>query len=311
MADEAAETAFLAPNPFVGTALAKRPPFPVWAIVLIVPLALLALLLVVVSVLLLLAVPVPVLPPLSKQSSLSTADIVALLAGGLTGLLAVGTFVLAAYTRQAVSAGLAETQVAQATLQQAQRQVEIAQAQVTATLQQAAIAQTSLEASWRPLLTDVPGGQYIEKLENRPSELVRVDHGQVDVFIDNQASQLVCRIPFRNIGAGPAFVVGADLSGGGVSWNPASMSRSIIAAQELTLVIFNLPMDRADLQPLINAVQQAQSPTATLAYTDQGGQNRWRTTLFLHSENKKDWKVRQVAVYTGDATEPLAMSGPS
>jgi hypothetical protein len=92
-------------------------------------------------------VPVPVLPPLASQRSLSTADVVALLVGGLTRLLAVGTFVLAAFTRQAVSAGLAETQIARETLRHAQRQVEIADEQVKATNRQAAVAQATLEAS--------------------------------------------------------------------------------------------------------------------------------------------------------------------
>jgi hypothetical protein len=139
------------------------------------------------AILLLGGVSVPFLPPLSKASAPSTADAVALLAGGLTGLLAVGTFILAAYTRQAVRAGFAETRFALDTLREVQRQVEIADAQVTATNRQAEVAQATLEASWRPLLTDVPRGQYEETAQLFGAMATVNDYGRVSVVYDSGA----------------------------------------------------------------------------------------------------------------------------
>jgi hypothetical protein len=287
-----------------------RASFPAWLALIVTVLALAALVVVVTAVLLLLGVAVPLLPPLSTASTLSTADAFALLTGGLTGLLAVGTFVLAAYTRQAVSAGLAETRVAQETLLQAQRQVEIASDQVTATNRQAEVAQATLEASWRPLLTDVPLGQYVERSAMYGAMVIERDYGQVNVSSNATDTETTCEVSFRNIGSGPAIIKGAGITGDGVDWNVDSMSRTIIAPGEFTTVTSKIPHERPDLKRLVDAIEQGQVLTVGLSYTDQGGRNRWRTTFFLHRENE-DWRVRQVAVYEGDAVEPIAMSAPT
>lgn len=90
------------------------------------------------------------------RQHLSAADLASSAVAGATLMLAVFTAYLAIATRASVAATRREAAIAEQALAAAQEQARIGAEEVKATNRHAEIAQETLEASWRPMLVDVP-----------------------------------------------------------------------------------------------------------------------------------------------------------
>lgn len=259
--------------------------FPRWALAIVLPLGLLSLALVVLSALLLARVPVPVLPPLATASQLTTGDVVALLAAAFTSFLAIATVILAAYTREAVAVGMAEIDIAQTTLVEAQRQVRVAQDQVVAIEKQAAVAQAILEASWRPILIDAG-----------------FDDNRKYLDIYDAQKRLTIIAPLRNAGNGLAIITGLSLEAD-TQTAVGQLSASIVASGETVWLTFDMTADTLDsgfdrTDRIVNAVRTGQPILATTSYTDQEGRSRWISKAHISASQARN-------------PEPLALHNPA
>ena len=237
---------------------------------------------------------IPDIPAPSFRDGVTLADLGSLVVAGATVVLAGFTALLALMTSRSIAATRREAGIAESALAIAKRDADI--------------SELALEASWRPRLVDVPYGQYRVPDAMGQSDLARV----IVARLPGPPATRV-EIPLRNIGTGPAFIQGAalsvdseaDLSGG-------SISRTIVAPQELTRIRFDVPRDRAELQPIVNSLDKGdRAVLIEVKYTDQGGGRTYRSQAHLHLTAPSGWRVRQVALFDGDSRTPFAMSGPS
>ncbi len=238
---------------------------------------------------------VPDIPAPSFREGVTLADLGSLVVAAATVLLAGFTALLALVTSRSIAATRREAGIAEAALAIAKRDADI--------------SEQALEASWRPRLVDVPWGQY------RVPDSIRGHYDLATVIVHklDQTSATRVEMPLRNIGTGPAIIKGAGLSvDSDVGWSGASISRTIVAPDELTRIRFDVPHDRAELQPMLDTLDQGnRTVLIDVAYTDQGGTRTYRSQAHLHHTATSGWRVRQVALFDGDAKTPFAMSGPS
>jgi hypothetical protein len=231
----------------------------------------------------------------SFRDGVTLADLGSLVVAAATALLAGFTALLALMTSRSIAATRREAGIAEAALAVAKRDADI--------------SEQALETSWRPRLVDVPWGQY------RVPDTIRgqYDLATVTVHRLDQSPATRVEIPLRNIGTGPAIIKGAGLSvDSDVGWSGASISRTIVAPDELTRIRFDVPHDRAELQPMLDALDKGnRTALIDVAYTDQVGTRTYRSQAHLHKSETSGWRVRQLALFDGDSKTPFAMSGPS
>jgi hypothetical protein len=244
-----------------------------------------------------------------------------------TLLLATSTVLLAVFTGRSLALGRAELAVAEGSLKAVQEQgqklaeqvaatqsqaaaiqgqVAATQSQVAATQEQAAIGRQTLEASWRPLLVDVPWGY-----RNRSMALGGVgDAAEVDVTTTQQG-HIALDVPVRNIGSGPAVITRVGLSVTQLHDEATSLSSGIVAAGEVLRLGFEVKADSATLKAL-NAALAARHPfVVTVFYGDQSGLGKWRTRIYFHKPTKANvYDVEHVEVYVGDENTPFASTRP-
>jgi hypothetical protein len=181
--------------------------------------------------------------------------------------------------------------------------------QVAATQQQAAIAQRTLEASWRPLLVDVPRGFATRAVSGPLAQMTEVDAAEV-VGVKRSDGTARVVVPFRNIGSGPAVVTKAVLSFGQLHADATSFSSSIVAVREVVHIHFDLAPVGAALINIISQLEASRPFTVAVFYGDQGGVGKWRSRAQLHRPAQgRLYSVLNVELYEGDANTPFATSG--
>jgi hypothetical protein len=277
--------------------------FPLWAKLTIGVLSVVAIALVLGSILLLSHVRLPFLPSLGATAELSVADCVAILVGGLTTFLAIATVVLAGYTREAVTAGLAEATLARQMQENAQDQLELSRMQLKATQDQADAARDAIEASYRPIMVNPP-----------------TETAQVQSVGSAKDAPLLMTVPFRNAGMGLAIISVCRLEGNSQGI-PGQIDETIVAPNEQTLASFPIVTDPLDPKydataNLLEAVNEGGPVVAWVFYTDHSGHQQWRSAAELHyldisKDGTRTFRFRQVSLYHGDDMEPYAISGPS
>lgn len=234
--------------------------------------------------------------PTFARDLLKAGDLVSVVVGGATLLLADFTAVLAAYTRAAVAA--------------TRREAAIAEAALTASQEQADIAREGLEASWRPMLVGVPWGY-----STRPVAGGQIDDSVTSIYFGDgrrtypNVSVTIC---LRNIGTGPAIVLGMGVRIHETACS-GDISNAIAAPSEVIRFSFRLERERPDHLPMIEHLERGQPFTLEVTYSDQVDRNRFRSLAHVHrrSAGSVDWLVRQVGLYRGNEPEPFAMSGPA
>jgi hypothetical protein len=175
------------------------------------------------------------------------------------------------------------------------------------------VSERALEASWRPILVDVPLGLFVSS-----GTFMSFDRGRVQLTrVGTPLVKLRPMVPLRNVGSGPAIILGGSLSiGSHRSVAPAEISAPIVPpdTSELVTIGFEILADRADLGTLVDDLQKetADRPPwlVVVAYTDQAGSNQWRTEVHVHPIDANGWYVRQVALVDGKTDRTVVMSGP-
>ena len=255
---------------------------------------------------------------------LSTTDVATVTVAGATGLLALSTVLLAVSARRAVAAVQRAVEATDTALTSSQDQVKVAQQQlgvgfdlVEASNRQAAAAQRALEASFRPLLSEVPRGFRTYPESGREIEVVR---DQVEHIEDE--SQVIAgaeygrpgyySVALRNVGTGPAVVTDVRLQAGDVAWHECTISAAVVPPGELSRFTFTIPADRDALVPIRNDILRSNTMLVVVGYTDQAGLHRIRTeahlSRFQNAGAVSPWYVRQVATFEGDGDEPIVKS---
>jgi hypothetical protein len=158
-----------------------------------------------------------------------------------------------------------------------------------------------MEASWRPILVDIPSGLFVT---NNSAPFGSWDRGRVRLNPQGaplESLQLI--VPFRNVGTGPAIIVAASLSiGDHKSIAPAKISAPIVppSLDELVKIEFEIPVGKKEHGTLVDDLQKkAGRPPwlVVVAYNDQAGTNLWRTEAHIHPSDESDWFVRQIALF--------------
>jgi hypothetical protein len=258
---------------------------------------------------------------------LSMTDAASVTVAGSTGLLALAAALLAVQARRAVVEAQRVAKVAQDALASGQdqlkvglQQVTVGQGQVEAANRQAAVAQQALEASFRPLMSDVPRGFLPYPGEGRSVEVVKDQFEHVEDESQVLAGAEYGRpgffsVALRNVGAGPAVVTGVKLQASDVTWEECTISAAIVPTGEVSRFTFTIPADRDDVLPIRNEILRSTSMLVEVAYTDQAGLHEMRTEAHLsryrHAGGVSPWYVRQLATFDGDGDQPVVKSAPA
>jgi hypothetical protein len=223
--------------------------------------------------------------PQGQLRDLKLADDATLSVAGATLLLALFTAVLALYTRASVVEGRKE----------------------------GLVAERALEASWRPILVDVPAGLFTTAGGFGLWDMGRVRIQEMGVPLE----RLRVVLPLRNVGTGPAIITSGSLSiRDHKSLAVAEISAPIVppGANELTKIEFDISVARKDLGTLVEDLQKPGDDRppwlVVVGYTDQAGSNLWRTEVHIYPSDGSSWFVRQVALVDGKTGRPVVMSGP-
>jgi hypothetical protein len=255
---------------------------------------------------------------------ITEADAASLTVAGSAGLFALGTVLLAVQTRRTALESHRLTRLAQEVLQSGHdhlsvglQQVTVGQGLVEAANDQAAAGQRALEASFRPLMSDVPRGFWPHPGDGKSIEVVK-DHFE---HIDDEAEVLAgaeygkpgyFSVALRNIGAGPAVVTEVKLHASDAAWDECTISAAVVPPGEVSRFTFTIPADRDDVVPIRNEILRSTSMVVTVAYTDQAGLHRMRTeaqlSRYRHSGGVSPWYVRQLSTFEGDGDQPVVKS---
>jgi hypothetical protein len=220
-----------------------------------------------------------------------------------TLLLAAATAFLAVLTYFLLRAGRDDRKIAQEALAAAQSQAEI--------------AQRSLDSEIRPILAEVPLNVGVEELIYYPdrAEPVHGVEGGVHVWIDD--SELLCSVPFRNVGRGLAKVETAYIEGAGraTAYRAADITRPNIAVGERTRAVFRFRRGEAGYAEVGHRVRTPDDWVAAIRYTDVGDRQVTATKLQVRFRSRAhtNWEVEYVEITdpdTGEAPPPGAMGPP-
>jgi hypothetical protein len=224
------------------------------------------------------------------RQHLSPSDLASSAVAGATLMLAAFTAFLALVTRASVAATTREADIATQALAAAQETARVGAEQVKATNRHAEIAQETLEASWRPVLVDVPGAQVA---------VFSHDGGGLDVTVK-----------LRNIGSGPAIISRAGLSAGSAGVLASRIRSSVVGPDEMTTIDFALPPEPPEARAIMANLKADAAVAVTVFYGDQGGHHRWRTRAEVDKPGPDSgWWIRDVELSEENA-EPFAKSGP-
>lgn len=265
--------------------------------------------------------------PAPGGKTLTPTDLASMAVAGATLLLATVTVFLAVFTGRSLALTRAELVLTETSLKAFQDQAVATQAQaaamqsqvgatqaqaaaiqnqVAATQEQAAIARQTMEASWRPLLVDVPW-----ELAQRSSAFQgKTDAAEIDIN-KTQEGDVTVEVPLRNIGAGPAIITKAGLSVGQLHAEATNLSTAIVAPDQIVRATFKIKTGTPTANGLISALSAQEPFVVTVFYGDQGGTGSWRSRIYIHRPpNYRVYVVERMEIYAGDETTPIASTLP-
>jgi hypothetical protein len=190
--------------------------------------------------------------------------------------LAAGTFSLALITR---------------------RSVELARQELAATEKSIEVAVRNVETTIRPLLADVPAGQFFEEQDPRAMGRV-VDLGEILVSPNQGRAGSSCRVPMRNVGRGVAILgdVAARL-GENTNWENGRPSARIVPPDEMVTLSFEL------------ATIPENTFYVEARYQDLAGGQPTRTQLKVNRVDMSSWRAVGAAIFEGEERTPFVVSG--
>jgi hypothetical protein len=189
------------------------------------------------------------------------------------------------------------------------------------TEQDVAIASNAIAAGVRPVLIAAPRNTFMHP-EHRnydvPVPGLNLVRGHPDRAIvrvepvDDVGGRVFISVPFRNEGAGIAFVRTASVSFHFEQWqsegnDEANISSRQVPPHEFTRVSFLLPLggNAPTIDDLRNA--EAGSVWADITYGDLAG-NIWRSRLIVapDAHNRNDWSVTGYSVHSEGRVDNVA-----
>lgn len=227
-----------------------------------------------------------------------------------TVLLALVTVYLAWKTR---SLAQSSTEVAKA----ADEELKAIRSQAEAADRQSKVAEDALNASVRPLLTDVPlhttRAIHGVLMQERGSAPVHVDESVISGSVqENRTGRLI--VPIRNVGAGIARVLAAvvTVAREGGTGEPLARGRapSVIATGEIDRVWFEDtpgPASAAAETPLVRLLQSGEDLVVEIAYSDLAGRQETATSLYLTESGRTDRAYRVTRV---EPDQPRRFTAP-
>ena len=146
-----------------------------------------------------------------------------------------------------------------------QREVAAAEQQASAANEQLAVARESLQASTRPIALDVPEDPSAldETVLYEEGLSTRVNRTQVDVA--DADGYLNVSIPFRNVGAGVAFIDRCQMRTTEYEWEGASTVQALPPGEAARLR-FSVPTRAASYAGFKEAVVDAGQIVAEISY---------------------------------------------
>jgi hypothetical protein len=223
---------------------------------------------------------------------------------------ATATGFLAAVTILVVADARDQSATAQEELRQLTRHAQAAQDQVDAVREATEASKEVFQASYRPLLADIPFDPNAgsETVSVRPTISFEVNDTQV--LVDASDAGTVVSIPLRNAGTGIAVLTSSGIAASGSSGGLMAHTSTVINPDGRCRITCWLPNDRADWTALRQLLADGAPVVVSAGYLDQAG-GAWRTDAHLHRADTDRWYVRQIAFFPARATEPLFTSGPA
>jgi hypothetical protein len=209
-----------------------------------------------------------------------------------TTALAAGTVVLAWLTKQSVGTG-------EALVRETKRSVELAGDEVAASRESVVVAARDLETTIRPVLADVPLGEFFQPIHPQSSRDTRVqDRARIEVTPNTGQAGSTCSVPIRNVGAGVAILgdVRAQLPPD-TNWYEGQPSVRILPPEGIVRVLFRLAAIPED-QFLVEA-----------RYKDVAGGQPTRTRLKVRRVSDNEWQAVGAALYQAEEGSPFVTSG--
>jgi hypothetical protein len=164
-------------------------------------------------------------------------------------------------TRDSVNAALKELALVQDQVDVGKAQVEVSQAAVRATV--------------RPIIVDIPPGQFL-------TTVLKITVDRAAVTADLADGVLLLDVPFRNIGPGPAFI-----ETGGVRFGidalplPGEPFRGAVASGEFGSLRLVLKTGETGFDTLVEQITEHREFRAAVTYTDVGI-TEYETAFTLH-----------------------------
>jgi hypothetical protein len=238
------------------------------------------------------------------------------------GLVAIGTIALALAT---AGLALSTRRVARSTdkevkavgeqIELSRQATEAVERQAASTEAQVVVARASVEATFRPVLTNLPL-QWQPFAESSVVEYFRYPNGPMAsvsgtnrsrVRAEEQAKYVYLSLPVRNVGSGVAFITGLSLLSGDRSAEASQAANAIVPPQETTRLQFSLLKGDREGEPQA----QFRDMTVTVAYRDLGGHGWFSRFDLVRQADSSGWYVSQVFVNVEGAPDSDAVgSGP-
>jgi hypothetical protein len=216
------------------------------------------------------------------------------------------TSALASSSQKVADTSQREVGLMQSQVEAMQTQVEAMQAQSNAMKSQSETAQSSLHASVRPLIVEVPWGTPKEVAVDRPpwrwsptSGSFKIDVSQVTLL--KSAAQYDLIVPVRNVGTGVAVltVILLEISDeAGSIFLDGHAAPPSVPSQETADLVFSIAKGENGWTELRKAVSQRAFLTASVHYCDLAGDQGSETRLRLAWRGGSRKKLRYVVVRT-------------
>jgi hypothetical protein len=179
------------------------------------------------------------------------------------------------------------------------RSVEVAAEGVAATRENVEIATRDLETAIRPVLADVPRGEFIRDVMGLGQPVGWTeDLAAITIAVYPDRPGAHCSVPMRNVGTGVAVLVetraqmDADLS-----WHSGDVSVRLLPPGEIVRLSFQLPATPTDHLEV------------RACYTDIAGGQVTRTGLRAEKGPNGELRVVGVSLFHGDEAAPFVQSG--
>jgi hypothetical protein len=142
------------------------------------------------------------------------------------------------------------------------------------------------------MLVDLPRGKIVHRGLG--------DEGDISIrpVLGQEGEAISVRVPFRNIGSGPAILDKVILMVGQLPCSIDNFSSPILAPGDFTGIDVDIAMVNAVSKKLADSLQDHHSFSVTIKYRDLG-ERRWRTRLEIEFDGH--WAVVSVRISEDDS----------